>query len=127
VDGASPTTSLAGVEPTQGGARVKSHASTEDCSTVFRLGSEAKKKKWRRTNGMLSSLFGLLLHAANDVVEAYRPLVTSPDRWHDVQTSPQDWQVQHPLALFRHPNGETIRRRSSRLHDFNQYSAYGTC
>jgi hypothetical protein len=43
----------------------------------------------RRTNVMLRSLFGPLLSAADDVVEAYRRPATSPDRGRDVQTSPQ--------------------------------------
>ena len=43
----------------------------------------------RRKNEMLRSLFGPLLYAADDVVEAYRRPATSPDRGHDAQASPQ--------------------------------------
>ena len=60
----------------------------------------------RRTSVMLRSLFGPLLSAADDVVEAYRRPATSPDRGHDVQTSPQGWQATHPQALFATPTAK---------------------
>jgi len=64
---------------------------------------------------MLRSLFGQLLSAADYVVEAYRRPATSPERGHDVHTSPQGWQTQHHQALFATPTAKQSAGKISTL------------